>query len=361
MEKMVLEGVELGFNDLSEQTQEKLYLQDKKKFQDDASKSQYASIRKLLIEDEECEPSILDEIFKVEIEIYKDIENLVQIWNHPKFEKTDEKRKVLAESSYWRIRIIAAEEEGSSSQLLNEMLRKEIENEPDEDVINAILNNQNFKMDIETFSLFANSEDEDYRAVAGSYMEDSIRLNELLRSEVEGENYGSVIDAILENECFEMEEETLEVLAESDDETNREIAVKSKKATSEFLNRILRDEVESIGACNVIKECMKNENFQMEEETLYVIEKEHDYDALTILAEDPNASQEWLEKIYLTETDGEVLEAAELNLLQKLHKSSIALNAVQKRKVLGVLKELKRSRKKKTLTKYLEEILEIIG
>lgn len=361
MEKMILEGVELGFNDLSEQTQEKLYLQDKKKFQEDASKSRYASIRELLIEDEECESSILDESFKVETEIYKKIVNLVKIWKHPKFEKTDEKRKVLAESNDWEIRIIAAEDEASSSEFLNEMLRKEMQKEHDEDVMMAILNNENFKMDIETFSLFANSRDEDDRETAGSYMQDSTKLNELLRNEVEGENEGLVIDAILENECFEMGEETLELLGKSDDETNREIAAKSKKATSEFLNRILRDEVESIGAYDVIKGCMKNENFQMEEETLYVIEKEHDSDALTILAEDPNASQEWLEKIYLRETNSEVLEAAELNLLQKLHKSSTTLNAVQKRKVLGVLKELKHSRKKQPLTKYLEEILEIIG
>ena len=361
MEKMILEGVQLGFNDLSEQTQEKLYMHDKKKFQEDASKSQYASIRKILIEDEETEKSILDEIFKVETEIYGKMENIVQIWNHPKFEKTDEKQKVLADSDNWRIRVIAAEDEGSSSELLNEMLRKEMQKEQDQNVMTAIFNNENFKMDIETFSLFANSESEGCREIAASYMEDSIRLNELLRSEVEGENEGDVIDSIIENEFFEMEEETLEVLAKSDYEFNREIAAKSKEAISGFLNRLLRDEVQSIASYDVIKGCMENENFQMEEETLHVIEKEHDYDALTILAEDPNTSQEWLEKIYLRQTDSEVLKAAERNLLQKLHKKSITLNAVQKSKVLEVLKELKRSRKKKPLTKYLEEILEIIG
>lgn len=361
MEKMILEGVELGFNDLSEQTQEKLYLQDKKKFQDDASKSQYANIRKLLIEDEECEVSILDEIFKVETENYANIENIVQIWNHPKFEKTDEKRKVIAESDWWRLRVILAEDEGSTSELLNEMFRKEMQKEQDQDVMTAILNNENFKMDIETFSLFVNSGSEGYREIAASYMEDSIRLNELLRSEVEGENCASVTDAILENECFEMEEKTLKVLANSCCDEDREVAVKDKNATAEFLNKILRRELEGRAISTVIQECMKNQNFQMEEETLHVIEKEHDCDALTILAEDPNASQEWLEKIYLRETNSEVLEAAELNLLQKLHKTSITLNAVQKRKVLGVLKKMERSRKKQPLTKYLEEILEIIG
>lgn len=365
MEKIILSGVEIQFNELPEEMQEYFYRKYKEILKNEVIQSKYFKVRRLLIVDKHTESNILEKLFEIEMGENGSASNVELIWNHINFEKSDEKRLRLANSKDWALQSIVIEDEELSSEMLNKFLCEELQSGANggasEFRLEIILNNRSCKMNQETFWLFANSNYEQHRKLAGQWNKESVLLNELLRKELKNQGCISVIDTCLLNEYFEMEEETLEVLAKSDDTANREIAVKSKKATSEFLNRILRDEVESIGACNVIKECMKNENFQMEEETLYVIEKEHDYDALTILAEDPNASQEWLEKIYLRETDREVLEAAELNLLQKLHKSSTTLNAVQKRKVLGVLKELKRSRKKQPLTKYLEEILEIIG
>lgn len=43
-----IRGVEMQFNDFSEEVQEKLYLQDKMQFEADVAKSQYCNIRRLL-------------------------------------------------------------------------------------------------------------------------------------------------------------------------------------------------------------------------------------------------------------------------------------------------------------------------
>lgn len=78
-------------------------------------------------------------------------------------------------------------------------------------------------------------------------------------------------------------------------------------------------------------------------------------------AKEESASSEQLQKMYLTETNEEILKAIEDNLLQKISKTPTTLNAIQKRQIWNVLKELKHSKTRKPLSQYLEQILEIIG
>lgn len=70
MEKFVVNGVEVSFNDLSGRVQKEMYLKDKKKFAKDAIKSQHSLIRTLVLEDEETSSEVLDEGFKQETEMY---------------------------------------------------------------------------------------------------------------------------------------------------------------------------------------------------------------------------------------------------------------------------------------------------
>ena len=302
MEKMILEGVELEFNDLSEQAQEKLYLQEKKKFQEDASKSQYASIRKLLIEDEECESSIIDEVFKIETEIYGCMRILEMIWKHPKFEKTDEKRKILAESDDVNIVCIVAKDEDVSSEFLNEMLRREVQGQNYEEVTEAIIQNSNFEIEEETIIVLANSDEWEDRLIAAEKETDSSRLNEMLRKEVQGENDGDVTEAIIQNSNFEMEEETIRVLANSDEWEDR-----------------------------------------------------------LIVARDKNVSEELLKEMYCNERDTNVREAIEDNLAEREFYKNVRLSFGQKAKIWRVLRKVRKSNHKYPLSKYLNEILEIVS
>ena len=302
MEKMILEGVELGFNDLSEQTQEKLYLQDKKKFEEDASRSQYASIRKLLIEDEECEASILDEIFKNETEIYGCMKILEMIWKHPKFEKTDEKRKKLVESDDENIVCIVARDEETDSSRLNEMLRKEVQCVDDEDVTEAIIQNSNFKIEEETIRVLANSKKWKNRLIAAEKETDSSRLNEMLRREVQGKSNDDVKQAIRQNFNFEMEEETIKAIVNSEDWRDR-----------------------------------------------------------LLVARDKNVSEELLKEMYFSESDTDVREEIEDNLAEREFYKNVRLSFGQKAKIWRVLRKVRKSNHKDPLSKYLNEILEIVS
>lgn len=87
MEKIILKGVELLFDDFTSEIQKKLYLKNKEEFQMDAAKSRYTNMRKLLIADEQTSSEVLEEIFNVETEMYGDVENLEMLWNHPNLKK----------------------------------------------------------------------------------------------------------------------------------------------------------------------------------------------------------------------------------------------------------------------------------
>ena len=366
MEKIVVAGVEIQFNDLSEQSQEKLYFQEKEKFEMEVVKSQYANIRRLLIKDEKTSSNTLDEIFKVETEIYGNAQNIVALWNHPNFEKNDEKRKTLATSDSWEIRKIATEDEESSSKLLNEMYRNEIQGEYNEEIIEAILYNPNFQMEKETLKVLAKSEEWDDRLEAAKYDGEETSsefLNEMYRNEIQGEHDEDVILAILNNTKFQMEKETLKVLAKSKKWEDRLEAAKydGEETSSEFLNEMYRNEIQGEGNDDVEDAILNNLIFKMEEETWNILAKSPYWQDRIRAAKEESASSEQLQKMYLTETEEKVLKAIELNLSQKISKTSTTLNAIQKRQILNVLKELKHSKKKKPLSQYLEQILEIIG
>ena len=360
MEKMILEGVELGFNDLSEQVQEKLYLQDKSRFQEDASKSQYASIRGLLIKDEECETSILDEIFKVETEIYGCMKILEMIWKHPKFEKTDEKRKKLAESDDENIVCIVARDEEISSEFLNEMLRREVQGDNYEEITEAIIQNSNFEIEEETIRVLANSDAWEDRLVAAKKETDSSRLNEMLRKEGQGEKDEDVIEAIIKNSNFEMEEVTIRLFANSGEWENRRIAAK-KETDSSRLNEMFRRELEGQNDKDVKQAIRQNCNFIMEDNSIKAIVNSEDWRDRLLVARDKNVSEELLKEMYFSESDTDVREEIEDNLAEREFYKNVRLSFGQKAKIWRVLRKVRKSNHKDPLSKYLNEILEIVS
>jgi len=421
MQNVYFEGVQIGFKDLSEEMQKKMYLRDEEKFKKEAAKSQYASVRKLVLETVDCDSETLDEVFKEEIEKYKKYENLKVIWNQTNFKKDDEKRKQLAELDNKKIRLLVAEDKESSSEFLNQMFQYEIEHDKEYDVIRAILKNSNFKMDDDTRKALASSDDEDYRIMVARDKETSSEfLNLLLRKEVGDEGDGEVIEAILDNPNFKMDNDTRKLYATSENDEDRRVAAEDEGSSSEFLNQMLRDEIENdeedtviytildnpnfkmdndirkvlaksenwkyrcIVAKNegsssellnqmlrdeighgddedVINSIRKNPNFKMDDDTRKALANSDNYGYRIMAVEDEGTTREFLENMYLKEKDEDVLEAIEINLFSKLSKNSITLNVVQKRQILEVLKKVKRLRKRKPLSYYLEEILEIIG
>lgn len=362
MEKNLFEGVELQFNDLSEEIQEKLYFSDKEKFKKEAARSKYEHIRRFIISDNESDVEILDEVFKVETQVYGNLHHLRKLWNNPKFNKNDEKRQILAESDCAQIQLIAAEDEGTSSVILNQILRKEVVKiNSVEEVIEAIFENDNFEMEEETRRVLAKSDNYYYRCIAAEHESNSCTLTQMLQDEIQGHDDRDVINAILNNQNFKMNDETRKILTKSDDWRHRQIAAKDEGSSCEFLNKMLQDEVQGPDDSDVVEAILNNPNFKMEDETRKVLAKSSDEDYRKMIAEDDASSEELLEDMYLRETDEDVFKAIELNFLRKISKSSVTLNAIQKRQILGVLKDVKRSSNFSRLSKYMKQILDIIG
>lgn len=204
MRKITVEGIEINFNDLTEEKQKEIYEKNKKKYKQDASKSKYYSIRLAVVENE-----------------------------------TD------------------------SSKLLNIMMRAEIEGDTNRDLVESIFDNKIFKIEEETIKLLATSKEWEYRQKAAELSRDSKLLNEMLRNEVNGEQDLYVQAAILYNEIFEIEEETIKVITASE---NWECREKVEELISKDVNRLLKmfTKESKGGEVEILETILKNHLFEEE-------------------------------------------------------------------------------------------------
>lgn len=357
----LFECEKIYFNDLAEEMQEKLYFKDKENFKNDVAKSKYERIRRVVIEDEKCDRETLEQVFEVEVILYHNVYNLKSILKHPNFKMDEQKRQLLAESDNVQIKLMVVEDETTSSQMLNQILRREIEQTNSEELIRKILNNSNFEMEEETLIKLSESDDSIHRCLAAeSENASSEFLNQMYREEIQGDQECDVIELILNNSNFKMEDETRKVLAQSDDVRQREVAAEDQGGSSEFLNWMLRNEVEGSNNRDVIVLILNHSNFKMEVETREVMARSEDDKHRFMIAKDSQTANELLEEMYLKETKQDVLEEIEKNLLTKLDKSSVELNAIQKRKIMEVLKQT-RTTKYVPLVKYLKQISKILS
>lgn len=174
-------------------------------------------------------------------------------------------------SIYSFIRKMIAREESLTSKILNEMLREEVNGEDNENEKEEIYNNKIFKMEEETITVLATSKNWINREKAAMISKDSRFLNKMLRNEAEGYNNSFVKEAIYNNEFFEIEEETIKVLAASSNWRNR-ANIAELLQDSEFLNQMFRNEVQSYDNEFVKYEIYSNESFKIEEQTIKVLE-----------------------------------------------------------------------------------------
>ena len=137
----------------------------------------------------------------------KNIEIVKEIVINEKFRMDEGIRKNLSISKLWEYRKIAAENKDSSSEFLNKMLRYEVENEEDADVIDAILNNPNFRMEEETRKVLINLGYWKYGELVAKDKETSSELlNHMLSIETEHLYSLHAMETILSNPNFKIEE-----------------------------------------------------------------------------------------------------------------------------------------------------------
>jgi len=210
MQKKHFEGAEIQFNNLSEEMQKEMYLKDKRKFKKEASKSVFESVRELVARDKKTSSEILNEMLRNEIEEDNDEDIIDSILNKPNFKMELETRKVLAKSEFLQCRRKVAQDEETSSKLLNQMLRDEVINDEAAVVIDDILDNPNFKMEDETRKLLANLRDYEYRLIVA---QDEGTSRELLENMYSEEFEEEVFEALEHNLLKKVIEESTKLNA----------------------------------------------------------------------------------------------------------------------------------------------------
>jgi len=165
-------------------------------------------------------------------------------------------------------------------------------------------------------------------------------------------------NAILENECFEMEEKTLQVLANSKRWENRQWAAREETDCLK-LTEMWQKEVQSENDPDVLETIRNNPNFKVEAGNLKKFADSQNWEDRLMAAKSEYATVEILEEMYLKEDDSDVLEAIEEKLDKKVINKHVQLSFMQKVRIRKVLEKCKNS--KHPVSKYLNEILEIIS
>lgn len=274
MRKITVEGIEINFNDLTEKKQRELYEKNKKKYKEDASKSIYSEIRKTVAKDETESSEFLNRMLREEISEENDRDVMGAIFYNTIFEIEEETIIALATSRYPKNRVKAAKL-SKNSKLLNQMLRNEIIDKQNDRVYDAIFNNEFFEIEEKTIGCLATSDKWQYRKKAAELSKDSKFLNQMFRKEINGDQNSYVENAIFDNEFFEIEEETIICLAKSNDWEDRKKAAELSK-DSKFLNQMLRKEAEEQQVEDVYNAILNKDVFEVEEETLEIL-KTSDY------------------------------------------------------------------------------------
>ena len=262
MWKLLVEGIEVQFSDFTKELQEKLYLNNKEEFQEDAANSQYEDIRRLLIEDNQTTDEILKQILDIEMGKQGFFYNMMPILKHPNFKEDKAIFDKLSQSKNWETRKITAMA-SNSSEFLNEMLLNELDGDNNEDVKKAILDNPSFKTDEVTIGKLAQSEDWRKRKIAARLSNSSEFLNEMFQNELSrfGRQRLNAISYILNNPSFKANEVTFNKIRQSQNFERWQIA-RERNKSSEFSNKMLQNELDGDTGTNVVCTILDDPSFK---------------------------------------------------------------------------------------------------
>lgn len=362
-----VEGVELElrFSELSAEIQKRLYLQDKEKIKFEAASSNYDEVRELVISDKDTSPDILERIFNLEMVLYKNKGNILKLLKHPNLQKKEEKKRQIVDKEMPEVYYQFLDDEESSSELLNCIVLKEIERlKFDRDLIEILSNNKKFKMEERTVNTIIHHFSWEIRCEAAIAIKDREILNLMLEAELEGDENSKVIESLLENENIQLDKEKrLLLLKAGYSSTIRTKLIRDKNVDSQTLNEYLREEVKRFGNSTVMDLIRQHENFEMELETLKVIASCSDYprDRMMVFEYENLLTLEFLEDMYSKEDDEDIRRLIENKVMSMFPEDSIKLNMIQKIKILRILKDLRNSNYKVPLTIYLKKILDVLN
>lgn len=274
-----MEIMEVKFNDFCREKQKELYLSDKEKYQSCAATSQFAEIRRLVLQDKDCKGDILDEIFNKEIDCILRSEetqiNMRLLFEHPNTRNLRQKSEMLTEDmlSIGARKFIAIESKDSTflNQYLIELLQERDVLVKEEKICEIILNNKYFKLDEGTAMILFNNEETKVRVNTVELLSAKEHLNiliTLLGKEVSGYNDEKVIKAIIEKDGFECKEsDILKILATEENYHFRQYAAK-RIDDSYFLKKMILQELEDNSCTDVVDAIIDNPKFKFDDEVI---------------------------------------------------------------------------------------------
>ena len=263
-------GVPVYQSDLSEEAIARLNEELVEEF-----KNEFNDERCRIAEAEVLTNQSLKKILEIALERDYEVHVICSIMLNPNLEEIDEEAlKNLSEHKDLKIRELAAGSRGATNERLQEMLKHEMKR-PDSSVVQAILSNPNLQeIDEETWRNLSKNENGVIRVLAArSRVATNERLQKMLKHEPEVEKSLYIIEAILSNPNLqEIDEETWKNLVKSESSLIRLLAAGSRGARNERLQEMLKHETDSY----VVQTILSNPNLREIDEDVWKDLSEHE-------------------------------------------------------------------------------------
>ncbi len=263
-------GVPVYQSDLSEEAIARLNEELVEEF-----KNEFNDERCRIAEAEVLTNQSLKKILEIALERDYEVHVIFSIMLNPNLEEIDEEAlKNLSEHKDLKIRELAAGSRGATNERLQEMLKHEMKR-PDSSVVQAILSNPNLQeIDEETWRNLSKNENGVIRVLAArSRVATNERLQKMLKHEPEVEKSLYIIEAILSNSNLqEIDEETWKNLVKSESSLIRLLAAGSRGARNERLQEMLKHETDSY----VVQTILSNPNLREIDEDVWKDLSEHE-------------------------------------------------------------------------------------
>ena len=263
-------GVPVYQSDLSEEAIARLNEELVEEF-----KNEFNDERCRIAEAEVLTNQSLKKILEIALERDYEVHVICSIMLNPNLEEIDEEAlKNLSEHKDLKIRELAAGSRGTTNERLQEMLKHEMKR-PDSSVVQAILSNPNLQeIDEGTWRNLSKNENSVIRVLAArSRVATNERLQKMLKHEPEVEKSLYIIEAILSNPNLqEIDEETWKNLVKSESSLIRLLAAGSRGARNERLQEMLKHETDSY----VVQTILSNPNLREIDEDVWKDLSEHE-------------------------------------------------------------------------------------
>jgi len=255
------------------------------------------------------------EMLKKEIKVGKSSAVIKVILSNPNLQEIDEETwRNLSKNENSLIRVLAAKSKFATNKGLQEMLKHEME-DPDNNVVKAIISNPNLReIDEKLWKNLSEHKDLKIRELAArSRVATNERLQEMLKHEMKKPD-SYVVNAILSNPNLrEIDEEAWKSLSECIDWKIRELAAGSRFATNERLQKMLKYAIEMRQLLSIKRAIFSNPNLKEIDEKLWKNLSEYKYNTVRILAAESRfATRKRLVKMFeheMENPDSEVMEA----------------------------------------------------